>query len=110
MKTIKSISSSVILILICTITTSAQSTISSAGETIVLPGGATLQTTVGEAVVLTIEDENNVFTQGQQQPDPLEIQPIPTMGEWGIMILLLKMYIRNIYQLVTTLMLSYLPH
>lgn len=89
MKILKSISSSVVLILFCTISPYAQSTISSGGETIVLPGGATLQTTIGESVVLTIEDENNVFTQGQQQPDPLEPQPIPTMGEWGILILLL---------------------
>lgn len=66
-----------------------QSTLSAGGETIILPGGGTLQTTVGESVVLTIESDNFVFTQGQQQPDPLEVQAIPTMGEWGIMILLL---------------------
>jgi hypothetical protein len=71
----------------------SQSVIASGGETKNLPGGVTVQSTVGEALIVTVEGPGFSLTQGQQQPDLELLTPIPTLGEWGITILSLILLI-----------------
>jgi len=74
----------ILILLLAYFSSSSQEILSSAGDEITSQSGS-VNWTIGEPITFTMENQDYVVTQGFQQP--IAAFPIPTLSEWGLIIL-----------------------
>ena len=67
-----------------------------------MSGAGSVSWSIGEPVIETLSGTGGVMTKGMQQPNEgasLVAEPVPTMGEWGLMICMLLLLIVSVVAL-----------